>query len=166
MLEDEDIDAVVNLSGEKPVIIDCVKVARVTLPVRRAVLTPTILDTELGFLRKLIVNKIYCTDLVVARVIVATFEAKEQLDIVTPVVYYIYHKVIRNNETYTGANCGGSSVPSSSGVCRQCNFKDIGIVVYKTTGQSDCSCDYTLDSDCCHRRIDEIRCGLHRDLSR
>jgi sorbitol-specific phosphotransferase system component IIBC len=86
MLEDEDIDAVVNLSGEKPVIIDCVKVARVTLPVRRAVLTPTILDTELGFLRKLIVNKIYCTDLVVARVIVATFEAKEQLDIVTPVV--------------------------------------------------------------------------------
>jgi hypothetical protein len=89
MLEDEDIDAVVNLSGEKPVIIDCVKVARVTLPVRRAVLTPTILDTELGFLRKLIVNKIYYTDLVVARVIVATFEAKEQLVIVTPVVYYI-----------------------------------------------------------------------------
>lgn len=88
MLEDEDIDAVVNLSGEKPVIIDCVKVARVTLPVRRAVLTPTILDTELGLLRKLIVNKIYCTDLVVASVIVATFEAKEQLDIVTPVVYY------------------------------------------------------------------------------
>ena len=88
MLDDEDIDAVVNLSGEKPVIIDCVKVARVTLPVRRAVLTPTILDTELGFLRKLIVNKIYCTDFVVARVIVATFEAKEQLDIVTPVVYY------------------------------------------------------------------------------
>jgi sorbitol-specific phosphotransferase system component IIBC len=86
MLEDEDIDAVVNLSGEKPVIIDCVKVARVTLPVRRAVLTPTILETELGFLMKLIVNKIYCTDLVVARVIVATFEAKEQLDIVTPVV--------------------------------------------------------------------------------
>jgi sorbitol-specific phosphotransferase system component IIBC len=86
MLEDEDIDAVVNLSGEKPVIIDCVKVARVTLPVKRAVLTPTILETELGFLMKLIVNKIYCTDLVVARVIVATFEAKEQLDIVTPVV--------------------------------------------------------------------------------
>ena len=88
MLEDEDIDAVVNLSGEKPVIIDCVKVARVTVPVRRAVLTPTILETELGFLRKLIVNKIYCTALVVARVIVATFEAKEQLDIVTPLVYY------------------------------------------------------------------------------
>ena len=63
MLEDEDIDAVVNLSGVKPVIIDCVKVARVTVPVRRAVLTPTILETELGFFRKLIVNKIYCTDL-------------------------------------------------------------------------------------------------------
>jgi hypothetical protein len=165
MLEDEDIDAVVNLSGEKPVIIDCVKVARVTVPVRRAVLTPTILETELGFFRKLIVNKIYCTDLEVARVIVATFEAKEQLDIVTPVVYYVL-KVMRKNETYTVANSGGRSVPSSSGVRRQSNLKDIGIVVYKTTGQSDCSCDYTLDSDCCHRRIDEIRCGLHRDLSR
>jgi hypothetical protein len=78
----------------------------------------------------------------------------------------MYYKVIRNNETYTGANCGGSSVPSSSGVRRQGNFKDIGIVVYKTSGQSDCSCDNTLDSDCCHRIIDEIRCGLHRDLSR
>ena len=63
MLEDEDIEAVVSLSGEKPVIVDCVNIARVTLPVSRDVLTPTILETELGFLRKLIVNRIYYTDL-------------------------------------------------------------------------------------------------------
>jgi hypothetical protein len=56
----------------------------VTLPVRRAVLTPTILETELGFLRELIVKRIYCTDLVVARFIVATCEVREQLDMVTP----------------------------------------------------------------------------------
>jgi len=86
MLEDEDIEAVVNLSGEKPVIVDYVKIARVTLPVRRAVLTPTILETELGFLRELIVKRIYCTDLVVARFIVATCEVREQLDMVTPSV--------------------------------------------------------------------------------
>jgi hypothetical protein len=58
----------------------------VTLPVRRAVLTPTILETELGFLRELIVKRIYCTDLVVARFIVATCEVREQLDMVTPSV--------------------------------------------------------------------------------
>ena len=57
-----------------------------TLPVRRAVLTPTILETELGFLRELIVKRIYCTDLVVARFIVATCEVREQLDMVTPSV--------------------------------------------------------------------------------
>ena len=83
MLEDEVIEAVVSLSGEKPVIVDYVKIARVTLPVRRAVLTPTILETELGFLRELIVKRIYCTDLVVARFIVATCEVREQLDMVT-----------------------------------------------------------------------------------
>ena len=67
-------------------IVDYVKIARVTLPVRRAVLTPTILETELGFLRELIVKRIYCTDLVVARFIVATCEVREQLDMVTPSV--------------------------------------------------------------------------------
>lgn len=72
MLEDDEIAAVVSLSGVKPVIVDYVYVARVTVPVRRAVLTPTIFETELGFLRKLIVNTICCTDLVVARLMVAT----------------------------------------------------------------------------------------------
>ena len=72
MLEDDEIEAVVSLSGVNPVIIDYVNTARVTLPVRRAVLTPTIFEAELGFLRKFIVNKICCTDLVVKRLIVAT----------------------------------------------------------------------------------------------
>lgn len=71
MFDIETIEAVVNLSGVKPVIVDDTNIARVTDPVRRAVLTPTMFETELGFLRKLIVKTIYCTDLVVARLIVA-----------------------------------------------------------------------------------------------
>jgi len=88
MLEDEDIEAVISLSGVKPVMVDYVNTARVTLPVIREVLTPTILETELGFLRELIVNRIYCTDLpaVIARFMVATYDVREQLDMVTPVV--------------------------------------------------------------------------------
>ena len=66
MLEDDEIEAVVSLSGVKPVIIDYVNIARVTpVELRRAVLTPLIFEAELGFLRKFIVNKICCTDLVV-----------------------------------------------------------------------------------------------------
>lgn len=60
------------MSGVKPVMIDDRYVARVTDPVRRAVLTPTMLDTELGFFKKLIVKRICCTDLVVAKLTVAT----------------------------------------------------------------------------------------------
>jgi len=88
MLEDEDIEAVISLSGVKPVMVDYVNTARVTLPVIREVLTPTILETELGFLRELIVNRIYCTDLpaVIARFMVATYDVREQLDMLTPVV--------------------------------------------------------------------------------
>jgi hypothetical protein len=103
MLEDEDIEAVVSLSGVKPVMVDYVNIARVTLPVIREVLTPTILETELGFLRELIVNRIYCTDLpaVIARFMVATYDVREQLDMVTPVVDY---RSLVESETYTGAN--------------------------------------------------------------
>jgi hypothetical protein len=103
MLEDEDIEAVVSLSGVKPVMVDYVNIARVTLPVIREVLTPTILETELGFLRKLIVNRICCTFLptATARFMVATCDAREQLDIVTPVVDY---RSLVESETYTGAN--------------------------------------------------------------
>jgi hypothetical protein len=103
MLEDEDIEAVVSLSGVKPVMVDYVNIARVTLPVISEVLTPTILETELGFLRKLIVNRICCTDLptVTARFMVATCDAREQLDMVTPVVDY---RSLVESETYTGAN--------------------------------------------------------------
>jgi hypothetical protein len=106
MLEDEDIEAVVSLSGLKPVMVDYVNTARVTLPVIREVLTPTILETELGFLRELIVNRIYCTDLpgVTARFMVATYEVREQLDMVTPVVDY---RSLVESETYTGANRSG-----------------------------------------------------------
>lgn len=57
-----------------------------TEPVSKAVLTPTMLDAELGFFRKLIVKTICWTDLVVARLIVATCVVTEQLEIVTPVV--------------------------------------------------------------------------------
>ena len=103
MLEDEDIEAVVSLSGVKPVMVDYVNIARVTLPVIREVLTPTILETELGFLRKLIVNRICCTDLptVTPRFMVATCDAREQLDMVTPDVDY---RSLVESETYTGAN--------------------------------------------------------------
>ena len=76
-------------------------IARVTLPVFREVLTPTILETELGFLRKLIVNRICCTDLVVARFMVATCDVREQLDMVTPEVDF---RSLGKNETYRGAN--------------------------------------------------------------
>lgn len=86
MFDDEDIEAVVSLSGVKPVMVDERKTALVTVPVSKAVLTPTMLDAELGFLRKLIVKTICCTDLVVARLIVATWVVTEQLDMVTPVV--------------------------------------------------------------------------------
>ena len=64
--------------------IEDVLVARVTGPDSRAVLTPTILEAEFGFFMKLIVNTICQTDLVVARLIVATWVVTEQLGIVTP----------------------------------------------------------------------------------
>jgi hypothetical protein len=78
------IEAVNSLSGEKPEIVVYVKIARVIVPDIRTVLTPTILETELGFLKELILKKIACTDLVVERLIVATCEVREQLDMVTP----------------------------------------------------------------------------------
>ena len=53
------IDAEVSLSGVKPVMLVDVLVARVTEPESKAVLTPTILEAELGFFMKLIVNTIY-----------------------------------------------------------------------------------------------------------
>jgi hypothetical protein len=58
----------------------------VTVPDIRTVLTPAILEAELGFLKELIVKKIVYTDFVVARLIVATCEVREQLDMVTPVI--------------------------------------------------------------------------------
>jgi len=78
------IEAVNSLSGEKPEIVVYVKIARVIVPDIRTVLTPTILETELGFLKELILKKIAYTDLVVERLIVATCEVREQLDMVTP----------------------------------------------------------------------------------
>lgn len=72
MFDDEEMDAVVSLSGVKPVMVDDKNMPRVTEPVRSAVLTPTMLDTELGFFKKLMVKSICCTDLVVAKLIVAT----------------------------------------------------------------------------------------------
>jgi hypothetical protein len=80
------IEAVNSLSGEKPEIVVYVKIARVIVPDIRTVLTPTILETELGFLKELILKKIAYTDLVVERLIVATCEVREQLDMVTPVI--------------------------------------------------------------------------------
>ncbi len=57
------IEAVNSLSGEKPEIVVYVKIARVIVPDIRTVLTPTILETELGFLKELILKKIAYTDL-------------------------------------------------------------------------------------------------------
>ena len=57
-----------------------------TVPDIRTVLTPAILETELGFLKELIVKKIVYIYFVVARLIVATCEVREQLDMVTPVI--------------------------------------------------------------------------------
>ena len=72
MFDEEAIEADKSLSGVNPVIVEDRYLAWVTDPLRRAVLTPTMLETEFGFLRELIVKRTCWTAFVVDKLIVAT----------------------------------------------------------------------------------------------
>jgi len=88
VLTEEATLAVVSLSGVNPLICEDASEARVTEPVSSTVETPTMFEAEFGFFRKAIVKISLFTDLVVARVIVATWEVIEQV-VVTPVMAYM-----------------------------------------------------------------------------